>query len=269
MQYLTRPQFQNKFALPAVLLGLFLVCGVGLLACGPAVTPVMVEKPAPIESVSIEVSAAEPSVADLVVESGLPNSCYTFGHYSVSREGDTFRVEIVNLIPDDPMLACAEVYGMITTRIPLEGGVDTCKFYDVVVNDAPYSVQAIAPNVRCKGPLEDYGQLPEDSVVLAFGEKTPIAGTDLALTLIDVPEDSRCPRDVVCVWAGRATAVLGVELDGKDLGELSLTLEGGAGSALETIEGYTIKLLRLEPYPVSTGQILAEEYQATVSVTVG
>jgi hypothetical protein len=142
-----------------------------------------------------------------------------------------------------------------------------------VVNDAPYSVQAIAPNVRCMGPSEGpgqgtgSGQLPEDPVVLAFGEKTPIAGTELALTLVDVPEDSRCPIDVVCIWAGRATAVLGVELDGHDIGELSLTLEGGSGSASEMIEGYTIKLLQLEPFPVSTRQILVEEYEATVSVT--
>lgn len=55
--------------------------------------------------------------------------------------------------------------------------------------------------------------------MLAFGRKTPITGTDLALNLIEVPEDSRCPRDVVCIWAGPATAVLRVELDGQETKE--------------------------------------------------
>jgi hypothetical protein len=236
--------------------------------------------------VGIEVSTADPAAADLVVVSGLPNACYTFGHYSLTREGDTFRVEIVNLIPDDPMLACAEIYGMITTRIPLEGGVETCEFYEVVANGTPDTVQAIAPNVRCMGTP---GQGPEDSVVLAFGQRTPIAGTDLELTLIEVPEDSRCPSDVVCVWAGRATVVLRVELDGRESLELSFSTDGGStdggstdggspdgGSTGEgvagrsaSVDGYVIELLQLEPSPLSTRQIPMEEYAARVSVTGG
>lgn len=167
MQYLIRPSHPPaKLSAAGLLLGLLLICGAALLACGPTATsapqpsspmpaPGVLERPAPIESVGIEVSAAGPSAADLVVVSGLPNACYTFGHYRLTRDGDTFRVEIVNSIPDDPMLACAEIYGMITTRIPLEGGVETCRFYDVVINENPYSVQAIAPNVRCMGPSTD------------------------------------------------------------------------------------------------------------------
>jgi hypothetical protein len=297
MQFLTRPsRFLKILSRPALLPGLFLISSFGLLACAagatpvsqssptpqPTATPAMAEKPAPIENVYIEVSAkvsgevsgAGPAQADLVVESGLPNACYTFGHHRLIREADTFRVEIVNLMPDDPMLACAEIYGMITTRIPLPGEVETCKFYDVVVNDNPYSVQAIAPNARCAGPEYGSDPWPSDSVVLPFGEKTPIAGTNLALTLIEVPEDSRCPRDVVCVWAGRATVVLGVELDGKDSGNISLGIEGGgiaggSGDRSETVGGHTIELLELEPYPVSTGQIPMEEYSARVLVTGG
>jgi hypothetical protein len=234
----------------------------------------------------MEVSTTGPSRADLVVVSGLPNACYTFGHYRLTREGDAFRVEIVNLIPDDPMLACAEIYGMITTRIPLEGGVETCKFYEVEVNGTPYSVQAIAPNARCMGPSADPGQgtgpWPEESLVLDFGRKTPVAGTDLALTLLEVPEDSRCPSDVVCIWAGRAAVVLLAELDGEGPWELRLstdggstdrgssgaeTPEGGAAVTLETVGGYTVELLQLEPYPVSTGQIPMGEYAARVLVT--
>lgn len=291
MQYLTQSSHsRKKLSMRAFLFGLFLICSVGLLACAsaatsvpqpspsatpeltsapqPTATPGMLEKSAPIESVYIEVSATEPAQADLMVVSGLPNACYTFGSYSISREGDAFQVEIFNLIPDEPTLMCAEIYGMITTQIPLEGGVETCKFYDVVVNAAPYSVQAIAPNVRCAGPGEGTDLGPEDSVVLVFGEKTSIAGTNLALTLIQVLEDSRCPSDVVCVWAGRVIVAVGVELDGNDLGETTLSIEGGSESITATVGVYTIELLQLDPYPVSTGQILAEDYVARISVDI-
>jgi hypothetical protein len=239
------------------------------------------ERPAPIDSVGVEVSTTGPSRADLVVVSGLPNACYTFGHYRLTRDGDALQVEIVNLIPDDPMLACAEIYGMITTRIPVEGGVEACQFYQVEVNGTPYSVQAIAPNARCMGPSADpdpgTGPWPEDSVVLDFGRRTPVAGTDLALTLIGVSEDSRCPSDVVCIWAGRAVVVLLAELDGHGLWELRLSTDGGstdggtpegdADVTPETAGGYTVELLQLEPYPVSPGQIPKGEYAARVLVT--
>lgn len=194
MRYLIRPaKFPAKLSAARLLLGLLLIGGIGLLACVPAATsvpqpsptpspmptPGLLERPAPIESAGIEVSADGPPAADLVVVSGLPNACYTFGHHRLTREGDTFRVEIVNSIPDDPMLACAEIYGMITTRIPLEGGVETCGFYDVVINENPYTLQAIAPNARCMGPSTGpgpgtgSGQWAEDSVALAFGRKAP------------------------------------------------------------------------------------------------
>ena len=38
---------------------------------------------------------------------------------------------------------------------------------------------------------------------------------NLQIRFIGVPEDSRCPLDVECVWAGNAKIVLGVSL--KDL----------------------------------------------------
>ena len=218
----------------------------------------MLERPAPIESVAIDVSTTDSSQADLVLASGLPNACDTFGHYSLTRDGDTFQVGIVSLIPDSPTLACAERYGMITTRILLEGGIGACKSYGVVVNVVSHSAQAIAPDVPSAGPTAgsdpgiDAEPRPDNLVELFGGEKTLAGDTGLVLTLIEVSEDSRCASDVVCIWAGRATVVLGAESDGDDLGELSLSIEGPVGSASETIKGYTIELLQFDPYPMIT-----------------
>ena len=179
------------------------------------------------------------------------------------------------MIPDSLTLACAQRYGMITTRIPVEGGIEACKPYGVVVNEVSYSVQAIAPDVPCAGPTagSDPGIVaeprPDNLVELIVGEKTLAGDTGLVLTLIEKFEDSRCASDVVCIWAGRANVVLGAESDGDDLGDLSLSIEGAVGSASETIKDYTIELLQLDPYSMSTVYILTDDYVAWVLVAQG
>lgn len=288
MQFITRwfPGYPNKFQLVASV-GLLLLLAV--IACGPAATdgtsptpttgsppsvttagptptPGMMEHPAPIESAGIEVSTTESPKADLVVVSGLPNGCYSFGHYNISREGNSFRVDIVNLIPDDPMLACTMVYGMVTTRIPLEGGVEICKFYDVVINGESYSLQAIAPNARC-GNVSEEPNGADSEVQLAFGESNRLDWADLELTLMDVTEDSRCPSDVTCVWAGRATALIKVDRNGEELGQFPLTFGEGPEASSVGVDNYTIEIIGLDPHPVSTVGISREDYVARVVVT--
>jgi hypothetical protein len=46
------------------------------------------------------------------------------------------------------------------------------------------------------------GPVSPDSVHLAWGVRTLVQGTTLALTLEKIVSDSRCAEDVVCVWAG-------------------------------------------------------------------
>ena len=65
--------------------------------------PGLVEQPAPIESVAIEVTGADPTLANLILVTGLPNACYSFGAYDLSRDEDTIRLEVNNLTPNPPM----------------------------------------------------------------------------------------------------------------------------------------------------------------------
>jgi hypothetical protein len=46
------------------------------------------------------------------------------------------------------------------------------------------------------------GPASPDSVHLALGARTLVRDIPLALTFDRVASDSRCPQDVVCVWAG-------------------------------------------------------------------
>lgn len=285
MQFLTRltqrcfwllTRRPKRLPLPWFRLGLFLICSVGLLACGPASVPPTIEPapspnanlvavPAPIESVSIALGSGD---ASLVVVSGLPNACHSFGRYIIARDGDTFQVEIFNVRLDGPLRICAEIYGMITTRIPLEGGVAACQFYQVVVNQEQYKAQAIAPNVRCgNAPAGD-----SSPTVLRLGERVKVGNNGLYLTLVEVVADSRCPKDVTCIWAGQATVLIDADAGNGPLLQVSLTLgddpaQRAAVLGGHILDGYILELVKLEPYPVSTEQISQEKYVAHLTVT--
>ena len=99
---------------------------------------------------------------------------------------------------------------------------------------------------------------------LRVGETAYIADTRFSVRADSVPEDSRCPQNAVCVWAGNA--------------RVSLTLRDGANtSAVElnsTIEpramvrwGYRTELTGVQPLPTAGQRIAAETY--VVRLVVG
>jgi hypothetical protein len=88
----------------------------------------------------------------------------------------------------------------------------------------------------------------------------------LAITFKRVDEDSRCPTDVQCVWAGQAIIVIEVVKDGENLGDSNLTLGTPDSEASRVnIPGYRIEALDLSPEPHSEG-IAPSEYVVTLIV---
>jgi hypothetical protein len=67
----------------------------------------------------------------------------------------------------------------------------------------PHHAAVVAPAVFS---LEEAA----DSIPVPYG--TTVSVDRMLLTFIDVPQDSRCPARVVCVWAGDATVSAGVTL---------------------------------------------------------
>jgi hypothetical protein len=92
-------------------------------------------------------------------------------------------------------------------------------------------------------------------------------GDDVRVKFVAVPEDSRCPSDVNCVWAGNA--VVTVEFTE---GQCTTTLRLNTHQSPQTPEDpkvgpYRVKLVKLDPYPRSTQKISAGDYAATLIVT--
>lgn len=83
----------------------------------------------------------------------------------------------------------------------------------------------------------------------------------LRLMFTGVTEDSRCPSDVVCVWAGNAAVEIDVSLGMGPSVRYVLNTTVDPRSA--DVGGYRITLLDLRPYPVSTSRIPPASYVAT------
>lgn len=57
-------------------------------------------------------------------------------------------------------------------------------------------------------------ELPGE-VVLKPGETASDASGSITVTFVEVLEDSRCPADAVCVWAGQVKVLLEVAMEPK------------------------------------------------------
>ena len=75
-------------------------------------------------------------------------------------------------------------------------------------------------------------------------------------------QDSRCPSDVVCVWEGEAEILVIFEFIQPDS-----TILSTFDHRIDTLGNYSIELIEVKPYPISTDTIKKEEYNITLKIT--
>ena len=100
---------------------------------------------------------------------------------------------------------------------------------------------------------------PETLRVQVNKEKR-FAKSRIFVRFVELVEDSRCPTDTNCVWAGNAKIKIRVRANGRSH-DLTLDTNGPKQSA--TAEGYSIKLVSLTPTPRSDIRINRNGYVAT------
>ena len=83
------------------------------------------------------------------------------------------------------------------------------------------------------------------------------------IKFVDLVEDSRCPTDTNCVWAGNAKIKVRLKKNGK-----TKDVELNTGRGLQTVkfEGYEFTLAKLLPAPASNIRIRKDGYVATFKV---
>ena len=99
---------------------------------------------------------------------------------------------------------------------------------------------------------------------IRLGETAYIADTRLSVRANSVPEDSRCPQDVVCAWAGNARVSLTMR-DGtnSEAADVNSTLEPHAVTRF----GYTVRLIDVRPGRLSSQPVNPQAYVIRLVVT--
>lgn len=99
---------------------------------------------------------------------------------------------------------------------------------------------------------------------LALGRTAALSGTGYRITFDRVTEDSRCPIDVVCVWAGDARIQLTIDRSTApaDIRVLGLT----PPNAESDLNGVRIRFVSLAPAPRQSEPSAQRKYVARLMV---
>jgi len=100
---------------------------------------------------------------------------------------------------------------------------------------------------------------------LGFGQAVQIPSASIAyVKFTDVLEDSRCPLDVTCVWAGNAK----VQVEVRELGKAANKIElNTTNDPREVFFGtFRVDLVNVMPKKTSTRELSEQEYIVTLKV---
>jgi hypothetical protein len=100
---------------------------------------------------------------------------------------------------------------------------------------------------------------------IGVGQEAHVKGTAITVRLVRVSDDSRCPVDVQCVWAGNAVARLALSAGDGSGHEVAINTTTDPRSTI--FSGYRITLVGLKPAPRSGTTIKPSDYVATLEVT--
>ena len=124
-------------------------------------------------------------------------------------------------------------------------------------NKKPADITAASQN----GQLVSRQELGR-SFMMKIGESITVG--ELRLTFRSVENDSRCPTDVACVWAGDGEIALKIEQAGNAaVAALHTTLD----PKKTDWDGYTIALVGLTPERKANTGISTADYRAEILVT--
>ncbi|MDP2718114.1 MAG: hypothetical protein Q8P02_05195 [Candidatus Micrarchaeota archaeon] len=104
------------------------------------------------------------------------------------------------------------------------------------------------------------------TVTLAAGQTARFSdGAELWFTDVS---DSRCPSDVVCVWAG-IVSVKAVVRQGAATAAFTPTAGRNATNVTLNTQSYAVQLKNVAPYPEQFGDTPLWKYRATFVLTTG
>lgn len=134
---------------------------------------------------------------------------------------------------------------------------------------------AIFLMIGCLNAEEDEGTGPQQDKGLEIkvgtefqlrpGQTASIEPEGMLIKFLKVTNDSRCRSDVVCVWAGQVEVLINISIGNKSF-DVNLIKGPDENLSKREIDGYVIKLIQVDPYPVSTKEPDPSEYLITLVV---
>ena len=110
---------------------------------------------------------------------------------------------------------------------------------------------------------ETYAQASQ-SLMVRIGQEKAARG-NLRVRFLTLVEDSRCPTDTNCVWAGTAKIKIQVRSGSRTAQTFEIETAGTADDVV--FRGYRIKLTNLTPHPANNIRINRNGYVATFRIT--
>ncbi|MEO8573995.1 MAG: hypothetical protein ABI481_08490 [Pyrinomonadaceae bacterium] len=103
-----------------------------------------------------------------------------------------------------------------------------------------------------------------ETMRVQINKEKRVAKGKVSIHFTELIEDSRCPTDTNCVWAGNAKIKIRVTGYGRSQ---DLTMDTNGPHQGANAEGYSIKLVSLTPAPRSNIRINRNGYVATFEVS--
>jgi hypothetical protein len=119
---------------------------------------------------------------------------------------------------------------------------------------------ALAACQSAGAPASHAARLGQE-VRLAPGEQASFDPHGLIVEFVKVLEDSRCPTDVTCVWAGEVKLQLATRIRAAAPVQHEITAGQDA-----TIGEFRLAVVRVEPERLSTREISPEQYRVMLRV---
>ncbi len=100
---------------------------------------------------------------------------------------------------------------------------------------------------------------------------TTLAVDEVDIEFVKVIEDSRCPKNVNCVRAGKAIVLVNVYVHGKFIKEKRIEFypsgfNNQSATTLFNADGLRIIGLNLSPYPIATTKTPKEDYYLELAI---
>jgi hypothetical protein len=109
---------------------------------------------------------------------------------------------------------------------------------------------------------EPTGPEAGEPFTLAPGKRVTLEPLGTHVRFLRVAEDSRCPLRAQCVWAGDGAVVF--EIAPRDGDAMEHTLHTNEGPKAVVLDSHELTLLQLNPHPEVPGDIVPEDYRATL-----